>query len=344
MLGLADRGRIFDLLEHDLPRRHEGGDRDARRLCTATAPSPTQVLADLAEAVHAAARRASGRRRSRQRGPERRGASPRRQPWRAPLHAVARARLADAARRAGRRRARRQIAKAAAEMVLIRLAHTADLPAPDELIRTLGGGDALARGLGQAGNPRQRQRTRDTALERASAGEPADEAMDGDAEIIDEAPTERAALAVPSPDPRSFAEVIALVGERRDAKLKVHLEEHVSLVKFDALAGSIDLFLFARRAAADRQRAAREADRLDAAALGRAAIEGGGRAADRRGAARARGRRACRLEDRIPRSRPFSTSFPTRRSPRCALCSGPPRTRPAPAETASPRKVAREAQ
>jgi len=45
------------------------------------------------------------------------------------------------------------------------------------------------------------------------------------------------------PDPRSFAEVIALVGERRDVKLKVHLEEHVSLVKFDAGAGSIDLFL-----------------------------------------------------------------------------------------------------
>jgi DNA polymerase-3 subunit gamma/tau len=33
------------------------------------------------------------------------------------------------------------------------------------------------------------------------------------------------------------------VGERRDAKLKVHLEEHVSLVKFDAGAGSIDIFL-----------------------------------------------------------------------------------------------------
>ena len=45
------------------------------------------------------------------------------------------------------------------------------------------------------------------------------------------------------PDPTSFAEVVALVGARRDAKLKVHLEEHVSLVKFDAATGSIDLFL-----------------------------------------------------------------------------------------------------
>ena len=41
-------------------------------------------------------------------------------------------------------------------------------------------------------------------------------------------------------DPRSFDEVVALVGERRDMKLKVHLEDHVSLVKFDAATGSIE--------------------------------------------------------------------------------------------------------
>ena len=38
---------------------------------------------------------------------------------------------------------------------------------------------------------------------------------------------------------RSFAEVIALVGKNRDAKLKLHLVDHISLVKFDAAAGSI---------------------------------------------------------------------------------------------------------
>ncbi len=42
---------------------------------------------------------------------------------------------------------------------------------------------------------------------------------------------------------RSFGDVVALAGQRRDAKLKIHLEENVSLVKFDAVAGSIDLFL-----------------------------------------------------------------------------------------------------
>ena len=44
-------------------------------------------------------------------------------------------------------------------------------------------------------------------------------------------------------DPRSFDEVIALAGERRDMMLKLQLEDRVSLVKFDYAAGSIDLFL-----------------------------------------------------------------------------------------------------
>jgi DNA polymerase-3 subunit gamma/tau len=41
---------------------------------------------------------------------------------------------------------------------------------------------------------------------------------------------------------RTFQDVIDLVGERRDAKLKFHLEDHVSLVKFDP-AGSIEMHL-----------------------------------------------------------------------------------------------------
>ncbi len=45
------------------------------------------------------------------------------------------------------------------------------------------------------------------------------------------------------PDPRTFAEVVALAGAKRDMMLKVHLEDNVSLVKFDAATGSIDLFL-----------------------------------------------------------------------------------------------------
>jgi DNA polymerase-3 subunit gamma/tau len=132
-------------------------------------------------------------------------------------------------------------------MVLIRLAHTADLPAPDEVIRALGGPEALTFG---AGKPAARDNggTRELPLNRAAAAPSAGAEIDG--QLADEedwdagaAPDDAEAPATPLPDPRSFAEVVALVGERRDAKLKVHLEEHASLVRFDAAAGSIDLFL-----------------------------------------------------------------------------------------------------
>ena len=66
------------------------------------------------------------------------------------------------------------------------------------------------------------------------------------AEILDdsdgterpEAETVRAGFA----DPRSYLEVVELVGQKRDARLKVHLEESTSLVKFDA-AGGIEIHL-----------------------------------------------------------------------------------------------------
>jgi len=41
---------------------------------------------------------------------------------------------------------------------------------------------------------------------------------------------------------RTFTDVVALAGVQREAKLKVHLEEHVSLVRFDP-TGSIELHL-----------------------------------------------------------------------------------------------------
>ena len=70
-------------------------------------------------------------------------------------------------------------------------------------------------------------------------GEPPLEAYADELGLDD--PGETAAPAFPVVT--SFGELIELVGRKRDAKLRVHLEEHASLVKFDAAAGSIDLFL-----------------------------------------------------------------------------------------------------
>ncbi|MFT3733393.1 MAG: DNA polymerase III subunit gamma/tau [Hyphomicrobium sp.] len=249
MLGLADRGRIFDLAEalfkgdiataiQGLASLHRDGAEAA------------EIVADLAEAVHAIARvKAVGE-----------------EPAGEALTAEEKARIAGLASKLSMPYLARawqmlvkgleEVARApnpriAAEMVLIRLAYTSDLPTPDELIKSLGGGAAPARrpalpaseapagqrGPLNAGTSAPVAEADDDELGDAfefDDGEPADDPGDGEVSF--------AGGAMRS-DPRSFAEVIALVGQKRDAKLKIHLEDHVSLVKFDAVAGSIDLFL-----------------------------------------------------------------------------------------------------
>ena len=124
---------------------------------------------------------------------------------------------------------------AAAEMVLIRLAFTADLPAPADIIDALGRQSAKGRATGRRrtrparGRPSARPSMRSTP--------PADE---DDLSDDDVGPPDIPAAALPIL--RTFADVVAAAGERREAKLKVHLEEHVSLVRFDP-AGSIELHL-----------------------------------------------------------------------------------------------------
>lgn len=253
MLGLADRGRIFDLLEHvfrgDAKAALESLDGLHR-----DGAEPTQVLSDLAEAVHVAARckaiGAGAQADDSLSAEERRRAERLAERLSTPLLARAWQILLKGWEEA----ARAPNPRAAADMVLIRLAFTADLPAPDAVIRTLGGADALT---AHAGAPPLRDDggTRELPLNRSDAA-PASQAEAGDGGALDgagdgedewdvgdeAAPRDAGGEALP-PDPRSFADVVALAGERRDAKLKVHLEDHVSLVKFDATAGSIDLFL-----------------------------------------------------------------------------------------------------
>jgi DNA polymerase-3 subunit gamma/tau len=123
---------------------------------------------------------------------------------------------------------------AAAEMVLIRLAFTADLPAPADVIGALGG--SAPRSLGKPVH---------SPAASAPATAPTDVLAAAD-DHDDRASQEDLGppIAGPSalPIARTFADVIALAGAQREAKLKVHLEEHVSLVRFDP-AGSIELHL-----------------------------------------------------------------------------------------------------
>jgi DNA polymerase-3 subunit gamma/tau len=234
MLGLADRGRIFDLLEKLLG----GAAGEALQQFAALhsdGADPQQVLADLADAVHVTTRAkslgvdAAGEGLSTEE--KRRAAA---LAGRASMAILSRAwqmllkGLEDAANAPN--------PAAAAEMVLIRLAYTADLPPPDEIIRTLGG-DAVGVRTNQASTSPERR-----APGTAGLGALEDESDDGEPETDED--TDSAQVAEELPVVRSFTDILELAGARREAKLKIHLEEHVSLVKFDP-AGRIELHLLA---------------------------------------------------------------------------------------------------
>ena len=246
MLGLADRGRIFDLLEHLV------GGRAAEALASLATlhrdgAEPAQVLADLAEAVHISAR------------VKVLGAEPAGEGLSAEEKRRATA-LGSSLSMALLARAWQMLIKgledtgrapdplAAAEMVLIRIAYTADLPPPDEIISALGGAGAARARTAPSGGAAPAPRRADAtvgALKETDGSEdnPADEYEFALDDLSDAAypPTDIAPPAALT----SFADVVALAGLNRDARLKVHLEEHVSLVRFDGATGAIDLHLLA---------------------------------------------------------------------------------------------------
>ena len=240
MLGLADRGRIFDLLERLL------AGATAEALATFAGlhrdgAEPGQILADLADAVHTTTRAktlGAGSAGEGLSGEERRRATALAER----LSVAILARAWQLLLKGLDELARAPNQAAAAEMVLIRLAYTADLPAPADIINALGGSapraggkPALAR-RPRSGLPSARRSMcwSQPATMRARASRPED----------DIGPAAAGATADALPIVRTFADVVALAGVRREAKLKVHLEEHVSLVRFDP-AGSIELHLLA---------------------------------------------------------------------------------------------------
>jgi DNA polymerase-3 subunit gamma/tau len=247
MLGLADRGRIYDLVEHAL----SGKPSDALlslALLHRDGGDPLEILADLAEAVHTAARiKAIGSDAGSEglSAEEKRRAGALATRLSTPLLARAWQMLAKGIEEA----TNAPNPLAAVEMILIRLTYVADLPPPDEIIKALGGGAKSATRSESAKAPLQTApapTARVVSPAQFSASEADTEPDDHDVEFTDAGDDEP--QAIPSPAAKtspinSFLDVARLVGERRDAKLKVHLEEHVSLVRFDAVAGAIDLYL-----------------------------------------------------------------------------------------------------
>jgi DNA polymerase-3 subunit gamma/tau len=232
LLGLADRTRAFDLMETVL-KGDAGGALKQLDALTKDGAEPGQVIADLADAVHAVTLvKVAGAA----------SADP-------AASEAERARAADLAQRLSMpalARAWQMLLKgheevrdsprpsAAADMVLVRLAYAADLPPPGELARRLtDGAGASAAG---ASAPKPSRKPEPAGAESRSLKPLIGESENPAPPEIDDEPPEEAA---PLPELKSFEDVVALAEAKRDLKLKHALLEQVRLVRFKP--GTIEL-------------------------------------------------------------------------------------------------------
>jgi DNA polymerase-3 subunit gamma/tau len=244
MLGLADRARTIDLFEAVM-RGDVASALTALREQYDTGADPAMVLADLAEFTHfvtrvkivpAVADDVSLIEIERTRGrafAEKLSIRVLSRAWQMLLKGVAEVETAG-----------RPVA--AAEMVLVRLAYAADLPTPDEVIRSLDGNGAASGLQGPAGNGGGGTRTATPASSAprfeaprgapraalAPAAQPAGDPMARPADTQQGLP----ALAV-----ASFADLVALAAQKRDLGVKLALERDVRLVRYED--GRLDIAL-----------------------------------------------------------------------------------------------------
>jgi DNA polymerase-3 subunit gamma/tau len=236
MLGLADRGRVYDLLDAIFGGKPKEALAGLESL-HADGADPVQIVGDLAEAVHAATRikaagddsvaALSGSEKARAKAiAERLTMAALARAWQMLLKGL------DEVARAPR-------SMTAAEMLVIRMCYAADLPAPDELIRRLTGSPAAqTKGDSSRNESRSATLVPDSSMAMDTAPK-ARRAVGGDAAHPAEAPVKAQAPA--RPVLQSFADIVALAAEKRDILLRLALEDTVELVRFKP--GQIELHL-----------------------------------------------------------------------------------------------------
>jgi DNA polymerase III subunit gamma/tau len=230
LLGLADRTRIFDLMETVLSG-DAGGALTQLAALNRDGAEPGQVIADLADAVHAVTLvKAAGEASADPAASESERARAADLAARLPMAAVARAWQMLLKGYEEVRGSPRPLA--AADMVLVRLAYAADLPPPGELARRMadGAGPASA----EAGRPAPNlSRKPEPARAEARRAEPAARAEPRPASRAEPRPVEDEPTdPAPPPELNSFEDVVALAEAKRDLKLKRALTEQVRLVRF----------------------------------------------------------------------------------------------------------------
>ena len=246
MLGLADRGLSIDLFEAVMGAEIAKGLKAMRTLYDAGA-DPQTIIADLADFTHLVTRIKIV-------------ADTAKDPAITPDEAK---RGTDLAQRLGMRALTRawqilqagasEVASAgnaiqAAEMVLIRLGHAADLPTPDEIITRLANTPAApdAGAPSKPGMPHQTGPTGSTGLKgnrphamlNQSGAAPAMQAAPQPSAQKEQVAQE--ALA----SPQNFAQLVALAAEKRDLLLKHALETHIKPISFET--GRMEIALTAK--------------------------------------------------------------------------------------------------
>jgi len=232
MLGLADRVRIVDLFESLMKGDVAGALKELREQYDIGA-DPAVVLADLAEFTHfvtrvkivpAVADDVSLSEAERVRGRDFAAKLSMRvlsRTWQMLLKGMEE--VQEAARPV-----------AAAEMVLVRIAYAADLPTPDEVVRSLNGEtvSSAPRPAGNGGGAGAGPGAAQSFAPRFDAPRGAARASTAPVARLDQT------AAAPAPETPtialgSFEELVALAAEKRDLTVKAALERDVRLVRFE---------------------------------------------------------------------------------------------------------------
>jgi DNA polymerase-3 subunit gamma/tau len=121
---------------------------------------------------------------------------------------------------------------AAAEMVLVRIAYAADLPTPDEVIRSLGD-SARGNGSGATSSPPASPRADMPVRSEMPRGGGGTRSQLASAAPLPEPVARGAEDNAPARALNRFEDLIALAAEKRDVSLKSALERDVRLVRFE---------------------------------------------------------------------------------------------------------------
>jgi DNA polymerase-3 subunit gamma/tau len=243
MLGLADRGRSLDLFERIMAGDAAGALAELGAQY-ADGADPAAVLRDLAEIAHwLSMAKVTPATADDPTAPAAERARARDMAGRLSMRALSRA--WQMLLKALEEVARAPNAMMAAEMAVIRLTHVADLPSPEELVRRLAEAGPAAAPAGPAPRPQgggtgasapsggpALAAVASTSAPRsgaATAGAAASAARSSPSPATPDPAQETAAALAAWP---SFDAVVALIREKRDARLMVDAETHMRLVRY----------------------------------------------------------------------------------------------------------------